>query len=210
MLRGGGGCLQYRTKCCDDYSWPYCVLILYLSENMNFLNRQVRSSQPKWHIRLLRIIVILAQTVRLPLQVSMLTRQTRSSQQQSQELFVYDVPTGTMSICSFGDESIPAAPQQHLWDAEHPLLLACELATAGNAMRRTSTTAEGAGLEVATLFATPQGIVLQERQPIQDCQVLLPLCCKPELVGLQMLTIPYNPKFSTFISTLTKDLDLET
>ncbi|DBA86980.1 TPA: hypothetical protein ACH3X2_000362 [Trebouxia sp. C0005] len=103
--------------------------------------------------------------------VSMLTRQASSSQQQSQELFVYDVQTGTISICSFGDEGALRCPQQHFWDAEHPLLLACELAKTGNAQKkRTAAAAEAAGLEVAMLFATPQGIVLQECQPTEACQ----------------------------------------
>ncbi len=107
-------------------------------------------------------------------QVSMLTRQATSGQQQTQELFVYDVQTGTISICSFGDEGVPRCPQQHFWDAEHPLLLACELAKPGNAQKkRTGATAEAVGLEVAMLFATPQGIVLQECQPTEACQVLL-------------------------------------
>ncbi|KAA6420943.1 MAG: intraflagellar transport protein, partial [Trebouxia sp. A1-2] len=103
--------------------------------------------------------------------VSMLTRQASSSQQQSQELFVYDVQTGTISICSFGDEGALRCPQQHFWDAEHPLLLACELAKTGNAQKkRTAAAAEAAGLEVAMLFATPQGIVLQQCQPTEACQ----------------------------------------
>lgn len=110
----------------------------------------------------------------LPVQVSMLTRQASSSQQQTQELFVYDVQTGTISICSFGDEGVPRCPQQHFWDAEHPLLLACELAKTGSVQKkRVGATAEAAGLEVAMLFATPQGIVLQECQPTEACQVFL-------------------------------------
>ena len=110
----------------------------------------------------------------LSAQVSMLTRQATSSQQQTQELFVYDVQTGTISICSFGDEGVSRCPQQHFWDTEHPLLLACELAKSGNAQKkRTGANTEGVGLEVAMLFATPQGIVLQECQPTQACQVLL-------------------------------------
>jgi len=110
----------------------------------------------------------------LSMQVSMLTRQASSSQQQTQELFVYDVQTGTISICSFGDEGVPRCPQQHFWDAEHPLLLACELAKTGSVQKkRVGATAEAAGLEVAMLFATPQGIVLQECQPTEACQVFL-------------------------------------
>ena len=104
----------------------------------------------------------------------MLTRQTLSSSQQHQELFVYDVPTGTISLCSFGDEgSVPRSPQQHFWDAEHPLLLACELAGTGAAQKKKGATAIDSELEVATLFATPQGIVLQECQNVQTCQVIL-------------------------------------
>ena len=105
----------------------------------------------------------------------MLTRQMHSSSQQHQELFVYDVQTGTISICSFGDEgSVPRSPQQHFWDAEHPLLLACELASTGIAQKKSKgATAVDSGLEVATMFATPQGIVLQECQNVQTCQVIL-------------------------------------
>ncbi len=130
----------------------------------------------------------------------MLTRQASSSQQQTQELFVYDVQTGTISICSFGDEGVPRCPQQHFWDAEHPLLLACELAKTGSAQKkRTAATAEAAGLEVAMLFATPQGIVLQECQPTEACQVLLSVfhcihfehfpCSHTMLRGLCSLTL---------------------
>lgn len=103
--------------------------------------------------------------------MSLLTRQAQSSQQaQAHEIFVYDIQTGTISICSFGDA--PAAPQQHFWDAEHPLLLACELAKTHTAQRKSkAATAEDTGLEVATLFATPQGIVLQDCSTLQACQV---------------------------------------
>lgn len=102
-----------------------------------------------------------------------MTKQAQTSQQlQAKELFVYDLQTGTISTCSFGDAAVPAAPQQHFWDAEHPLLLACELATAGTAHRRmAAATAEESGLEVATMFATPQGMVLQDCSSLPACQV---------------------------------------
>ena len=106
--------------------------------------------------------------------MSLLTKQGHSSQQpQAQELFVYDLQTGTISTCSFGDTAAPAAPQQHFWDAEHPLLLACELATGGSApgSSAAAATAEESGLEVATMFATPQGMVLQDCSSLSACQV---------------------------------------
>ena len=107
------------------------------------------------------------------LQVSLLTKQAHNTQAlQAKELFVYDLQTGTISTCSFGDAAVSAAPQQHFWDAEHPLLLACELARAGTAHgRRSGATAEESGLEVATMFATPQGMVLQDCSPLSACQV---------------------------------------
>ena len=107
------------------------------------------------------------------LQISLLTKQVQNSQQaQAQELFVYDLQTGTISTCSFGDASGPTAPQQHFWDAEHPLLLACELAKAGTAHGacRGGSGEEGV-LEVAMMFATPQGIVLQDCSALPACQV---------------------------------------
>lgn len=107
------------------------------------------------------------------LQVSLLTKQAQSSQQaQAQELFVYDLQTGTISTCSFGDGAGLTTPQQHFWDAEHPLLLACELAKAGMAhgASRGGRGEEG-GLEVAMMFATPQGIVLQDCSALPPCQV---------------------------------------
>ena len=105
--------------------------------------------------------------------MSLLTKQTHSSQQgEAQELFVYDLQTGTISTCSFGDTAVPAAPQQHFWDAEHPLLLACELAREGSRREsRAVATAEKSGLEVATMFATPQGMVLQDCSSLPACQV---------------------------------------
>ncbi|KAL3159993.1 hypothetical protein ABBQ38_010381 [Trebouxia sp. C0009 RCD-2024] len=105
--------------------------------------------------------------------VSLLTKQAQSSQQaQAQELFVYDLQTGTISTCSFGDGAGLTTPQQHFWDAEHPLLLACELAKAGMAhgASRGGRGEEG-GLEVAMMFATPQGIVLQDCSALPPCQV---------------------------------------
>ena len=103
----------------------------------------------------------------------MLTKQTQATQQTpTKELFVYDVQTGTISTCSFGDGAVPAVPQQHVWDAEHPLLLACELDDSGSRQSKSrGSTAEGLGLEVATMFATPQGMVLQDRSCQHDCQV---------------------------------------
>ena len=101
----------------------------------------------------------------------MLTKQMQGSQGASQELFVYDVPSGTLSLCSFGHDSTPCTPQHHVWDAEHPLLLACELARTGNPQKKMKgATAEAGKLEVATLFATPQGIVMQERQAMDGFQ----------------------------------------
>lgn len=137
--------------------------------------------------RCLPVVSLLSLTAfySLSLQVSMLTREARSSQQGAQELFVYDVQTGTISIFSSGDDLVCRAPQQHFWDAEHPLLLACEMARTRNAPgKRKGTTTEGPGLEVATLFATPQGIVLQECQSIESSQVcadfvLCHTCCPP-------------------------------
>lgn len=89
---------------------------------------------------------------------------------------MYDLQTGTISTCSFGDTAVPAAPQQHFWDAQHPLLLACELATGGSALGNTAVaaaTAEESGLMVATMFATPQGMVLQDCSSLPPCQVHL-------------------------------------
>ena len=110
----------------------------------------------------------------------MLTRQAQSREQaQAQELFVYDVQAGTISICSFGDAAVPAIPQQHFWDIEQPLLLACELArTGGTKRKRTGTTSGECELEVAMLFATPQGIVMQDRSCLVACQVRHP-CSVP-------------------------------
>lgn len=85
---------------------------------------------------------------------------------------MYDLQTGTISTCSFGDPAGLTTPQQHFWDAEHPLLLTCELAKAGTA-HRTSMAGSGgeSGLEVATMFATPQGMVLQDCSALPACQV---------------------------------------
>ena len=105
------------------------------------------------------------------MQVSLLTRQIAHSPHTSQELFVYDIPTGTLSICSFGHDHSTCIPQHHFWDQEHPLLLACEVARTGNQQQRLkAATAAGGKLEVATLFATPQGIVLQDCQAMDTFQ----------------------------------------
>lgn len=85
---------------------------------------------------------------------------------------MYDLQTGTSSTCSFGDGGQLTAPQQHFWDAEHPLLLACELAKAGMASGAGSGgRGQEGGLEVAMMFATPQGMVLQDCSALPPCQV---------------------------------------
>lgn len=107
-------------------------------------------------------------------QVSLLTMPRGYGRQQSRELFVYDIQTGVTSTCSFGtDSKTELVPHDHLWDSQHPLLLTCQ-AVEASAGRRQPPDSTQSGVTLVTMFATPQGVVLQDTQLISDCQVGLP------------------------------------
>lgn len=101
-------------------------------------------------------------------QVSLLTQQNGSVGKRAQELFVYDIQTGVTSTCTFSaNNSLLGQPQHHVWDSEHPLLLACEMSGSHSQPDMLPV------LTVVTMFATPQGVVLQDSQLLQECQVNL-------------------------------------